>query len=98
MFLQAPTKNVQWSGLLKHRVGTTDGPSTAVLGSLTALVPEQYLEHFPGTLFVTELRNRAEIKLSKHYVVPCRLADLTANQHDKLLVWAPLLVGPDFVI
>lgn len=82
-------KNAQWSGLLKHRVVTAAGTSTAVLGPLRALIPERYLEHFPRTLFVTELRRRAEIKIAKHFVIPCDLGELTPNQKDKLLVRSP---------
>ncbi|KAK9805568.1 hypothetical protein WJX72_005675 [[Myrmecia] bisecta] len=69
---------------VKHKLGE----STVELFYMTALVPEKFLEQLPPTLFVSELANRNNVKLGKHYVMRCNLGFMTDKQLHKLTMLA----------
>lgn len=73
-----------WSGKVKHKLGK----STVDLFYMTALIPEQYLEQFPPSLYVTSLATQKDVKLGRHFVMRCRLDFLTEKQLGKLQMLA----------
>ena len=75
-----------WVGKVKHRLGTAAGHSTVELLNLSALVPEEYLEQLPPSLFVTELAARSAVHMGPHTVIQCRLGFLSERQLAKLQV------------
>lgn len=56
---------------VKHK----HGGSVVELFHMTALIPEQYLERLPPTLFASELANRSNVQLRKQaYVMRCKVS------------------------
>lgn len=67
------------------------GTSTAFLAPLMLEIPDRYLEQFPQTLFVHQIRQRTEVKLlKKTFVVRCILGELDHKQQKKLEVHSRL--------
>ncbi|KAK9867594.1 hypothetical protein WJX84_001566 [Apatococcus fuscideae] len=80
------SKTALWSGKVKHK----HGGSIVELFHMTALIPEQYLERLPPTLFASELANRSNVHLGRHYVMRCKLGFLSDRQLHKLHMLAHL--------
>ncbi len=60
---------------VKHK----HGGSVVELFHMTALIPEQYLERLPPTLFASELANRSNVQLRRHvYVMRCKVSCMLA--------------------
>ncbi|KAK9835653.1 hypothetical protein WJX74_005051 [Apatococcus lobatus] len=84
--MDTSSKTALWSGKVKHK----HGGSVVELFHMTALIPEQYLERLPPTLFASELANRSNVNLGRHYVMRCKLGFLTDRQLHKLHMLAHL--------
>jgi len=77
----APQK-LLWTGTVKHQY---EG-SMVELCTLMCMLPADFVDQFPRTLFIDNLVHRDSVLLGRHQMISCAVQDPTAEQRNNLIM------------